>query len=64
MELISTVKMKKAQDLALEKKAYMKSMLEVFLNMSDSLEESKIFRKNENTGKTLAIIITSNKGLC
>lgn len=64
MELISTVKMKKAQDLALEKKAYMKSMLEVFLNMSDSLEESKFFRKNENTGKTLAIIITSNKGLC
>lgn len=64
MELISTVKMRKAGELALEKKAYMKSMLEVFLSMSDSLEESKFFRKNENTGKTLAIIVTSNKGLC
>ncbi len=64
MELISTVKMKKAQDLALEKKAYMRSMLEVFLSMSDSLEESKFFRKNETSWKTLAIIITSNKGLC
>ncbi len=63
MELISTVKMKKAQDLALEKKAYMRSMLEVFLSMSDSLSESKFFNKHAG-GKTLAVIITSNKGLC
>lgn len=63
MELISTVKMKKAQDLALEKKAYMRSMLEVFLSMSDSLNESKFFNRHEG-GKTLAVIITSNKGLC
>lgn len=64
MELISTVKMKKAQELALEKKAYMRSMLEVFLSISDSLEESKFFRKNLTEWKTLAIIITSNKWLC
>lgn len=63
MELISTVKMKKAQDLALEKKAYIRSMLEVFLSMSDSLNESKFFNKHEG-GKTLAVVITSNKGLC
>lgn len=63
MELISTVKMKKAQDLALEKKAYIRSMLEVFLSISDSLNESKFFKKNE-WWKTLAVIITSNKGLC
>ena len=46
MELISTVKMKKAQDLAMEKKAYIRSMLEVFLSMSDSLGESKFFSKH------------------
>jgi len=33
MELISTVKMRKAGDLALEKKAYVSSMLEVFLSI-------------------------------
>ena len=63
MELISTVKMRKAGDLAMEKKAYIKSMLEVFLNVSSSLEESKFFNDN-TTWKTLWIIITSNKWLC
>ena len=47
MELISTVKMKKAQDLALEKKAYIKSMLEIFLLLTDifkiSLEMMLLF---------------------
>jgi F0F1-type ATP synthase gamma subunit len=47
MELISTVKMKKAQDLALEKKAYIRSVLEVFLSISDSLNDSKFFKKHE-----------------
>ena len=63
MELISTVKMKKAQDLALEKKAYIKSMLEIFLNLEDSLKDSKYFNHN-NWTKTLNIIIASNKWLC
>ncbi len=63
MELISTVKMKKAQDLALEKKAYIRSMLEIFLSVSWNLQESKFFKK-QKTWKTLAIIITSNKWLC
>lgn len=63
MELISTIKMKKAQDLALEKKAYMRSILEVFLNLSDSLSDSKFFWK-KTTWKTLWVIITSNKWLC
>jgi F0F1-type ATP synthase gamma subunit len=36
MELISTVKMKKAQDLAIEKKSYVLSLLEVFLKINSS----------------------------
>ncbi len=64
MELISTVKMKKAQDLALEKKAYMKAILEVFLSISSSLQESKFFSRDNNPWKTLWIIVTSNKWLC
>lgn len=64
MELISTVKMKKAQDLAMEKKAYIRSVLEVFLSISDSLNESKFFSKHTTWWKTLAVIITSNKWLC
>ncbi len=63
MELISTVKMKKAQDLALEKKAYIRSMLEIFLSLTDSLNETKYFKHN-NWWKTLNIVIASNKWLC
>lgn len=64
MELISIVKMKKAQNLALEKKEYIKSILEIFLNISDSLWESKFFSKQTIWKKTLAIVITWNKWLC
>lgn len=63
MELISTVKMKKAQDLAIEKKAYIKTMLDVFWNMWDSLKDSKFF-SHQPQEKTLWVIITSNKWLC
>lgn len=63
MELISTVKMKKAQDTATEKKAYITAMQEVFLTIWESFEDSKFFQKNW-TWKTLWIIITSNKWLC
>lgn len=63
MELISTVKMKKSQDLALEKKEYVRGLLEVFLRVSSTTKES-VFFKTPKSGKTLWVIITSNKWLC
>lgn len=63
MELISTVKMKKAQDLALQKKDFVTEMMKIFLRIEDSLEDFPYFQENKE-GKTLAIVITSNKGLC
>jgi len=63
MELISTVKMKKSQDSALEKKAFVKGLLEMFLKVSDSAFES-IFFKNPSWGKTLGVVVSSNKWLC
>jgi len=64
MELISTVKMKKSQDLALEKKAYITGLLQVFAHLEETLEESIFFQKPEKATKTLGVIIVSNKGLC
>lgn len=64
MELISTVKMKKAQDLALEKKEYIKWILEVLMNLNWNFSDSKYFKKNNNSSKTLWVIVTSNKWLC
>lgn len=64
MELISTVKMKKAQDLAVQKKEYITWILEAFMNLNESLSETVFFNKNKNSWKTLWVIITSNKWLC
>jgi len=64
MELISTVKMKKAQDLALEKKAYITWVLKVIMNLNESLSKHAFFKRKSDSNKTLAIIITSNKWLC
>ncbi|MFK7779944.1 MAG: ATP synthase F1 subunit gamma [Candidatus Gracilibacteria bacterium] len=64
MELISTVKMKKAQELAIQKKEYITGILEAFMNLNESLSETVFFNKSKGSGKTLGVIITSNKGLC
>lgn len=63
MELISTVKMKKAQDLALQKKDFVVEMLKVFSRIEEFLRDFPYFQKHESK-KTLAVMITSNKGLC
>ncbi|MBS8121775.1 ATP synthase F1 subunit gamma [Candidatus Vampirococcus lugosii] len=64
MELISTIKMKKAQDLALLKKEYIKSIFKIFLDLNDSIKNSHFFSDNISNKKTLGVLITSNKGLC
>jgi len=64
MELISTVKMKKAKDLALEKKEYITWILKVIMNLNDSLSENIFFEWVDKPSKTLWVIITSNKWLC
>jgi len=64
MELISTVKMKKAKDLALEKKEYITWILKVIMNLNDSLSENVFFEWVDKPSKTLWVIITSNKWLC
>ena len=63
MELISTVKMKKAQDLALAKKDFVLEMLKVFTRIEEFLKDFAFFKRHESK-KTLAVMITSNKGLC
>ena len=70
MELISTVKMKKAQDLASEKKKYILWLMDVFANLSESFSENVFFKKCEKDEnwkaiwKTLWVIVASNKWLC
>ena len=64
MELISTVKMKKAQNLAVSKKDYITLILKVIMNLNSSLSENIFFNNDIKASKTLWVIITSNKWLC
>jgi F-type H+-transporting ATPase subunit gamma len=63
MELISTVKMKKAQDVALAKKEFILEILKVFLRIREELSDFPLFQEQIGE-KTLWVVITSNKGLC
>jgi len=63
MELISTVKMKKAQDLAVSKREFVLEMLKVFTRVEPFLHDMPFFKK-QDSGKTLAVVVTSNKWLC
>ncbi len=63
MELISTVKMKKAQDLALQKKDFVIEILKMFFHFEKSFEDFPLFKEKE-WWKTLWVVITSNKWLC
>ncbi len=65
MELISTIKMKKAQDSAVAKKDFVLEILKVFIKIEDSLWSSPYFSAWDwDWKKTLAVVITSNKWLC
>jgi len=63
MELISTVKMKKAQDLALEKKEFVIEILKMFMHLEKSFVDFPLFKERKEW-KTLAVVVTSNKWLC
>ena len=47
MELISTVKMKKAQDLALEKKEFVREMLKIFYRVEQFMDDFPFFYEGE-----------------
>jgi F-type H+-transporting ATPase subunit gamma len=68
MELISTVKMKKAADLALGARPFALEASGIFSRVAEEISMSPPYiegkEKKKKKGKSLVIVITSNKGLC
>ncbi|MDD2515774.1 MAG: ATP synthase F1 subunit gamma [Candidatus Gracilibacteria bacterium] len=60
MELISTVKMKKAQDGVISSRPFALTSLKILSRVFDEVKEEKIKKQ----GKDLVVVVTSNKGLC
>lgn len=66
MQLVSAVKMKKSQDKALQARPYRIALQETInsLVQNKNSVESSLTISNKNIKKKLAIVISSNKGLC
>lgn len=68
MELISTVKMKKAADLALGARPFALEASGIFSRVAEEISMSPYIegkeKKTKKKLKTLIVVITSNKGLC
>lgn len=65
MELISTVKMKKAQESVLGSRPFAVAALRIFANVSESLQDiPSIGGHTHTTKRELQVVISSNKGLC
>jgi F-type H+-transporting ATPase subunit gamma len=66
MQLVSAVKMKKAQQKAISGKPYREALEETIVNLLKStvISESSLTSASNEKSKKLAIVISSNKGLC
>lgn len=65
MELISTVKMKKAQEWVIGSRPFALAALRIFANVSESLGDiSALCGHKHVTKRELLVVISSNKGLC
>ncbi|OGK10072.1 ATP synthase F1 subunit gamma [Candidatus Roizmanbacteria bacterium RIFCSPHIGHO2_01_FULL_35_10] len=67
MQMVSAIKMKKAQQYALEGKPYRENLEKIIKKMVDSLDvkySSLLTAEGVDTDKKLVIVISSNKGLC
>lgn len=66
MQLVSAVKMKKTQDKALQGKPYRQALTETLENIlqTDIVSRHPLTKAKNPTSKKLAIVISSNKGLC
>ena len=65
MELVSASKMKRAIAATLASRLYAGYSWEILTSIAKNLEENThIFFKEQEKGKTLIVLITSNRGLC
>jgi F-type H+-transporting ATPase subunit gamma len=66
MQLVSAVKMKKAQQKAISGKPYREALEETIINLlqSAAVTESPLAIATNKDSKKLAIVVSSNKGLC
>lgn len=66
MKLVSATKLRKAQTGIMQMRPYEKALSDILVNLSDSVDDERLsaFFEERTKGKTLLIVITSDRGLC
>ncbi len=65
MQMVASAKMRRAQELALKGRVYVSALANVFKHLEDTIAEaSSPLMQRKETGKTLVIIINTDRGLC
>lgn len=65
MQLVASAKMRRAQELALNGRAYISALANVFRHLQSTIAEaSSPLMERRTTGKTLVVVINTDRGLC
>lgn len=66
MKMVSSSKLRRAQERILRSRPYAKEMLRVFNNLATRVDSSKhpLLNDDPKSGRTLLIVITADRGLC
>ncbi len=66
MQMIATSKLKRAQDATLSGRPYVEKLSSISQNLLNIIEENKSYKylQNQDSDKTLLIILSPDKGLC
>ena len=65
MKMVSAAKLRRAQDAITRMRPYAEKLQAVLANVSASLDTSEgPYSRDNGDGKTLLVVITSNRGLC
>lgn len=65
MQMVASAKMRRAQEMALKSRSYISALANVFKHLKDCIEESNSpLMELRETGKSLIIIVNTDRGLC
>lgn len=65
MQMVASAKMRRAQELALKGRVYIRALSRVFKHLRESIAEGSVqLMEKRETGKQLVIVVSTDRGLC
>ena len=65
MQMVASAKMRRAQELALKGRAYISALANVLRHLGSAIQEgNEGFMRSKEVGRTLVLVVNTDKGLC